>query len=88
MAILILQSLILSPTPAVRAVALLLLELTDDAGPARVAVVQRVEPLGEQGAGDLAVLSEGAGRLGLHHDARGDVFELDGGGGFVLGLSC
>lgn len=54
------------------------LHLADNGGPALVAMKEIVYPLRQQLAGMLAVLTAGAGGLGLDNDAGGDVLELDG----------
>lgn len=59
-----------------RAIGPLLLEALDDKLPALVAIGQDVETVGQQLAGDLAVLLAGSRRLGLDYDARRYVFQL------------
>lgn len=82
--LLLLQFLVLAPALLGGAVGALLLDGPHDGGPALLAVVQLVEPRGEQVARRLAVLLARPRRLALDDDARGEVFELDGGRGFVL----
>lgn len=57
-----------------------------DRGPAVLAIKQVVDLLGQVLARQLAVLRARARLLAFDDDAGGEVLELDGGRGFVLGM--
>lgn len=83
--LLLLQAAVLAATLLGGAGGPLALQVGDLGGAAGGAMQLVVESLGQQLAGSRAVLAAGARRLGLDDDARGQVLELDGRVGFVLG---